>query len=334
MTDSTPVDALHRFPLVPRPHPVRAPLDARLTEIGRLVASAASAADPRTVDAVAWNHAALLASDHHLPELARRLCRHHHLRYDNLSLWDDRTARLALEPLINLARLHLRDHDPDTAITLLTALRVGVDTRADTTVDDLPVRTSRITDHTAEHRRLRVWMWNVLLTEGIRGLAAAGRWSDAMTHAHRHRGIGDRLLDGRQAAVVAHLANDDLGRARRLVRLCDVRRPWERAVAATLTCAIDLADGAAASATVTTMVERYLAVDLDDKHASFTERLGSAVATLARQADRSDLADRVQPQVKPAGRMTPDPLAGVMLTERLLDVLRLPELATLSRPIT
>jgi hypothetical protein len=52
-------------------------------------------------------------------------------------------------------------------------------------------------------------VWTVALAEGIRALARAGRWDDALAHAHRHRGIGATLLDGRQIAVIAHSLRGD-----------------------------------------------------------------------------------------------------------------------------
>ena len=40
------------------------------------------------------------------------------------------------------------------------------------------------------------------LAEGSRALTKAGRWQQALAHAEHHNGIGQRLLDGRQTAVL------------------------------------------------------------------------------------------------------------------------------------
>lgn len=318
------------FPLVPRPRPVRAPLEERLSEIRALITTAPTTPDPPTTRAVAWNNAALLASDHHRPDLARRLCWQHHHRYRIHISWNARTARLALEPLINLARLHLRDHHPDAALATLTALRHGIDTRTDTTVDERPVTTSRIIADPDEHHLLRTWIWSVLLAEGIRGLARTGRWADALTHAHRHHGVGQRLLDGRQTAVIAPLLTGDRSTARRLLDQSDVREPWERAIASTLGCTIDLATGALRSRRVDTMVTDYLAVNLDDRHTAFIEQLGRTIIALTGYAARPGLADPVHHRLKTlAAQPRPIDTPASTLEDQLLAALRLSR----SRPL-
>jgi hypothetical protein len=64
--------------------------------------------------AAAHNKAALIASDCGHADLARTLCSDHHNRYVDRQPWTATEARRALEPLINLARLHVRANQPDT----------------------------------------------------------------------------------------------------------------------------------------------------------------------------------------------------------------------------
>ncbi len=46
------------------------------------------------------------------------------------------------------------------------------------------------------------WLWTVLLSDSLRALCKAGHWTEALRQAQQHNGIGQRLLDGRQIAVL------------------------------------------------------------------------------------------------------------------------------------
>lgn len=279
---TAPVEAaLRRFPLVARPRIACPPLTTRLAEIADLAAAHPNdrGDDAQALVAVAHNKAALLASDLGLPDLARTLCWRHHNRYRPIHPWNARLARLALEPLINLARLHIRHARPDDAVTLLTTVWRSVDTGHDTLIDGQPFSTNGLAPGTEEHHTLRTWLWSVTLAEGLRALAAAGRWNDALTYAHHHRGIGHRLLDGRQIAILAHLATGDHDLAAHLIANTDVHEPWERAVAACLTAATNR-PGSPGRASAPPISDRYLDVDLDLRHTLFTVRLGLTVIDL------------------------------------------------------
>jgi hypothetical protein len=99
-------------------------------------------------------------------------------------------ARHMLEPVLNLARLQLRTRDGDQALGLLTAMFRAVRSGPDLVVKDRTLPLADLTGSRAEHHKLHEWVWLHLLGDGIRALALAGRWDDAVTHANAHRRIG------------------------------------------------------------------------------------------------------------------------------------------------
>ena len=72
-----------------------------------------------------------------LPKLAREWCHRHAAAYLRAHPLGAQAARHALEPLVNLARLHIRDGKSDAAFQLLDALYKAVTSRADTVIDGL-----------------------------------------------------------------------------------------------------------------------------------------------------------------------------------------------------
>ncbi|WP_017578567.1 hypothetical protein [Nocardiopsis kunsanensis] len=74
------------------------------------------------------------------------------------------------------------------------------------------------------------WAWSVYLGDGMRALAAQGRWQDAAEQARLLGGVGQRLFDGRQVTVLARLAGGEAAPALRLVEESEVHEPWERCV--------------------------------------------------------------------------------------------------------
>lgn len=219
-----------RFPLVPRPRLAQPPLPQQLAEITALARTPLDHPDAAARIATAHNKAALIASNNGLPDLARTLCWQHHHRYTDHQPWNARTARYALEPLVNLARLHIRADRPDIAVDILEALLAA--TRHSGTADidgrhiDLGPTIATAGDRTTIHR----WLWTVTLTEGIRALTRGGRFDDALTHAEQHHGIGATLLDGRQTAVLAHTLRGDHRTAATLLATSRRAAPWQDTV--------------------------------------------------------------------------------------------------------
>lgn len=265
------LDAARHFPLVARARPACASLDDRIAEITELTVTAGTDA---TLHAVAHNKAALIASDCGHQDLAATLCHAHHDRYRSLPTWTAHDARLALEPLVNLARLHIRHGNTAAAVDHLHTLWAVVDTGDEHLVDGRSVTLNGVRHGSDDHRSLRTWLWTVVLAEGLRAYTTAGRWTDALAHAERHHGVGQRLLDGRQVAILAHAVRGAHDHALGLLDTSVLSDPWEPAVAACLRALLT------ATQPPRPLLDRYTAIDLGDGHRMFTVRLGLAMVDL------------------------------------------------------
>lgn len=227
---------IRRFPLLGRPRPACPSLPERVQEIADIVHAAGQDGADRLADGThALNKAALIASDCGLPDLARDLCWQH----IDLYRAADRPltvlhARHMLEPVLNLARLQLRAHDGDQALRMLTAMFQAVRSNTDLVVDGRTLPLADLSGSRDEHYKLHEWVWLHLIGDGIRALALAGRWNDAVAHAHAHRGIGLHLMEGRQATIVAHCVNGDLPAAQAALADSTPQHPWELQVASCL----------------------------------------------------------------------------------------------------
>ncbi|MFJ1795363.1 hypothetical protein [Kitasatospora griseola] len=222
-----------RFPLVARTRPACTPLDERVADLTDRARAAEAARDLAGAAAV-HNLAALLASDAGLPDLARTWCHRQakaHLRSHPLGA---QGARHALEPLVNLARLHIRNGEGEQAYRLVDSLYTAVSARTTAVIDDVEVP-ARLTRTVEDHKDVRHWLWAVLLATGAKALATAGRWDKARDRLAEHKGIGRRMLDGRQVAVIARLVDRDTATALDLLNDTEPGDPTENAVTACLT---------------------------------------------------------------------------------------------------
>ena len=269
-----------RFPLIARHRPACAPLTVRVAGLRSLADDAARTGDLATASTV-HNQAALLASDLGLPDLARHWCHRHAAAYLRACPLPAHDARRALEPLVNLARLHLRAGNGDHALDLLTTLNQAVTTRADTTVDGLLVPATTLTATDNDHQELRRWLWTVLLADGTRALTSAGRWHDAHTHLQRHNGIGQRMLDGRQVAVIAHLVAGEPHHALTLLARTAPGEPWENAVTSCLTVLARDHANQPPEPDRTTMFSRYHQLDPTTHPTVFHTRLSLTIIDAA-----------------------------------------------------
>jgi hypothetical protein len=232
-----------RFPLVPRYRPPVLPLPQQLAEIADLAATPPGQPDAASRIAAAHNKAALIASNCGHPDLARRLCWQHHHRYLDHQPWTAADARRALEPLVNLARLHIRADHPDAAVNLLESLLLAVADSGTALIDGHPVDLGPVLATPDDRRTTRRWIWTVTLAEGLRALARASRWDDALSHAERHHGIGVTLLDGRQIAILTQLHRADPSSASALLRESMRAEPWQDTVADVLALMLERSSG-------------------------------------------------------------------------------------------
>jgi hypothetical protein len=100
-------------------------------------------------------------------------------------------------------------------------------------------------------------------------------------HLHRHNGIGTRLLDGRQVAVLAALYRNDPGGADTLLRESVCNEAWERAVAACLTTVARRAAAHDVTTAVTAMATAVAEVPTAPGGTVFAARLGALACELA-----------------------------------------------------
>jgi len=263
-----------RFPLIARPRPACVPLHQRVADLRERAQAAERDSDMAAASAV-HNLAALLASDVGLPDLARQCCHRHTMVYLRARPLDAKAAIRALEPLVNLARLHIRDGHGEHAFTLLDTFYTAVASRADTTLDGIPLPAATLTASPDAHQELRRWLWAVLLATGARALARAGHWNQACTQLHRHKGIGRRLFDGRQVAVLARATAGDTHSALALLADTLPGEPWENAVTACLTALCRQHTDQPADPD--TLLDRYQHLDTHPGLAVFHTRLGLSI---------------------------------------------------------
>ena len=264
-----------RFPLIARPRPPCAALPQRVASLCERAQAAERDSDMAAASAV-FNLAALLASDVSLPDLARHWCHRHAMMYLRARPLSAHTAIRALEPLVNLARLHIRDGNGERAFTLLDALYTAVASRVDTTIDGIALPAATLTASPDAHQELQRWLWAVLLATGARALARAGRWNQACTQLHRHKGIGRRIFDGRQVAVLARATVGDTGGALALLADTIPGEPWENAVTACLTTLCRQHPDQPADRDIATLLDHYRQLDSPGL-AVFHTRLGLSI---------------------------------------------------------
>ncbi|KAA9379639.1 hypothetical protein F5972_08270 [Microbispora cellulosiformans] len=269
-------DVARRFPFVARARPACHRLDIRVRQVADLAdAATGDPAQTMTRAAEAHNLAALIASDCGLPALAADLCWTQFAIFHTARPYTAAVAKLALQPLINLGRLHARTGHGTAAHHLITTVFDAVKDQTTAEVDGRTVDLTRLAQTPEDHRELVQWLWAVVLSDGTRALTQACRWAEALQHVQAHHGLGQRLLDGRQIAIITHHATGDCHGAARLLAASSTPTPWEQAVAAALAVLTGSPDAA-------TMVDRYLGLDQDPPgQVVFRVRLGLAVLDLA-----------------------------------------------------
>lgn len=288
---------IRRFPLVGRPRPSCPSLPQRVEQIADIARTAGHhGADQLTEGAHALNKAALIASDCGLPDLARELCWQHIDLYRATRPLTVLHARYMLEPVVNLVRLQLRAHDGDEALRMLTAIFRAVRSGTDLVVKERTLPLTGLTGHRDERYKLHEWVWLHLIGDGVRALALAGRWDDAVAHAQAHRGIGSHLMEGRQAAIMAHLVSGNLPGAQTALAECTPQQPWELQVASCLKVMCANPDSTSKPHDVTTMITRFNEHQPMPGYAFFRAQLGLCVATLADTVN-PEASSRVLAQV-------------------------------------
>jgi hypothetical protein len=186
-----------------------------------------------------------------------------------------------MQPVLNIPRQLIRDGRGGEAHAILCRLHHAALTRTGTAIDGMNIDFATLTSTPGAHREARTLTWTALLADGTRALAAAGRWEQAARHATAHRGTGSRLLDGRQAAILALLTSGHAGEAAPLAEQSTASEPWEHAVRAVL--GVLCAGNQAPRASITTMLDAAceLARENDPPTAADRARTGLAALELS-----------------------------------------------------
>ncbi|MCX5239083.1 hypothetical protein OG824_28180 [Streptomyces prunicolor] len=267
-----------RFPLVARPRPACLPLGRRVKALVDL-ADAAQRQSDLSVASTVCNQAALIASDTGDADTARTMCRQHTIAYLHGAPLSARDAVRALEPVVNLVRLQLRDGHSHVGHRQFQVLFDSITAGRAATIEGITVPYNLVATDEAR-RDVRTWLWTVLLADGTRALTSAGRWKDALSHIQRHRGLAQRMLDGRQVAVVAALASADTAHAKYLLTNTVPGEPWEAAVTDALTVLCLRVAGQPYWRPLQNLVAAYLELPSPEGLVSFHTRLGLVVLDL------------------------------------------------------
>ncbi|WP_174501696.1 hypothetical protein [Streptacidiphilus neutrinimicus] len=285
-----------RFPLIARNRPACLPLPDRVQALTELAGRAEQQGEQGLASTV-FNQSALLASDLGLPDLSRAMCHLHASAYLNGTPLTAASAIRGLEPLVNLARLQIRAGNADEGRQRLLDLYEAVNSGGNATFEGITVPADLCRTE-ADRQEVQAWLWRVLLADGTRTLTSTGRWQEALAHIEQHRGIGSRMLDGRQVAVVAALVDNDTQRAADLLTATTPGDPWEQEVTA---CLAALCHNGAAqdSDTSSALVAYYLRHAAKPGLTVFDIRLGLTTLNTIGSADHAsarslvdDLAQR------------------------------------------
>ncbi|MFJ3931613.1 hypothetical protein [Streptomyces sp. NPDC090029] len=292
-----------RIPLVRRTKAPALPLQERVNHLTGLTVAPAGASHHDLVARACGvlNYAALIASDVGLPDLAEDLCWRQHQVFADAGRLGGRVAVMSLMPLVNLSRLQTRAGQGEAAYDLLVRLNHAARQLEKTEIDGRTVDLSALTGTDEDHRAVCQELYITLLVDGARALARSGRWTEAADAMAQHRGIGHRLLDGRQIKIMALMEQGLDQQALDMIATTQPTEPWEAAVADLLRAHCRLAAAAlpqadrdqAQHAVVSLLADPepsiavfqtragLAALDLDDS-GPHTDSLASALAEAAR----------------------------------------------------
>ncbi|WP_306209552.1 hypothetical protein [Actinoplanes sp. RD1] len=274
--------AARRYPLVPRPRPAAQPLTDRIRRVRTRAEQAATNDDDALVIAAeTLNLAALIYSDCGAPDTARELCWRQYAAFADGGPYPADTAKLALQPLINIGRLHTRAGNGTTAYEIHRSMYQAAWRTATTTIEGRPVALGSLVRPGPDQQAVVQWLWTVLLADGLRALCRAGRWTDAADQATAHGGVGERPLDGRQIAIIASSAAGDHTEASRIIACTICTTAWERVILDSLQALHLRWSGGAPASAATRLLTAYRTLPDDPHHGLFLVRLGLTAIDIA-----------------------------------------------------
>ncbi|WP_436761595.1 hypothetical protein [Streptosporangium sp. V21-05] len=225
-----------RIPLVRRPKAAGLPLADRIIHLTELTVDPAGASHHDLVARASGvlNYAALIASDVGMPDLAAHLCWRQHQVFAGAGNLTGDISVMALMPLVNIARLLIREGDGEGAYDVLQRLYRAAQQRGTAEIHSHNVDLSALIGTEADHRKVCEELWVTVLVDGARALARIGRWTEAAETMAAHRGIGNRLLDGRQIMIISLMERGLDQQARAMIESAVPAEPWENTIAALL----------------------------------------------------------------------------------------------------
>lgn len=225
-----------RVPLVRRPKAPALPLEERITHLTGLTVAPAGASHHDLVARASGvlNYAALIASDVGMSEFAAELCWRQHRAFAQAGHLTGAIAVMSLMPLVNISRLLTREGDGDAAYDVLNRLYRAARTRDTARVKSHTVDLGALISTDTDHRKICEELWTTLLIDGARALARTGRWTEAAEAMAAHRGVGNRLLDGRQITILSLMERGLDQQAHDMIDATVPTEPWEIAVATLL----------------------------------------------------------------------------------------------------
>lgn len=250
----------HWLPLVPRPRPVALPVTDRIAALQAGAERARQVYGDLAAATAVLNKAALLLSDAGHPDDARDLCWRQFEIFRQHAPLAGTPATWALQPVVNIARLLIRARQGEQAHAILRSLHHAATNPGAVVIDGVPIDLGQLVVPGAASEIAR-FTWTTLLADGTRALTSARRWAEATTYAEQHHGIGDRLFDGRQAAILAQLDAREPDQALSLLDETRIEEPWEHVVAACLRGACLTSAGRSADLDLDQLVALITALD-------------------------------------------------------------------------
>jgi hypothetical protein len=277
-----------RIPLVRRRKVPVSPLDGRIAHLTGLTVAPAGASHHDLVARASGvlNYAALIASDVGMPDLAAELCWRQHWVFADAGHLSGDIAVMALMPLINISRLLTREGDGEGAYDVLTRLYRAAQKRDTADIRGHTVDLSALIGTQAQHRKICEELWVTVLVDGARALARIGRWTEAADAMTTYRGIGNRLLDGRQIMIMSLMERGLDEQARATIESTAPTEPWENTVAALLYIYCRPASSPTPQAELDCALQGGLALlaQPDPATAAFQTRLGLTALELDRDS--------------------------------------------------
>lgn len=279
-----------RFPLTQQARPACRDLEERVRSLGALTDSTESLEDPEervTRAAQCLNVAALIASDCGVPDLARRLCWQQFDCFPTDRPFPADTAKLLLQPLINLGRLMIRDGNGDGAFQLLKSICTAFTSGASAVLDGRSIDLQTLTI-SQDHPVIEHYLNDVFLVDGVRALTKAGRWDDALVHARERGGTGLPLSEGFQVDVVIRCRQGDFSGALGALAGSESAGPAPRAVAVCLLAFCLSAANQLTPLDQEGLYESFADLDPAPQYVVFRTQLALAMADLAAGSTVAD----------------------------------------------